>query len=142
MRTLVYFFICLLGWNLSTSAQAGDDASVAAAVETLNRALVTPNLEILQSITADELSYGHSSGQVQTRAEFIADLMSGPFDILAISISNQSITLAGNNAIVRHTVDLQFSDKGVSGNLKVGNLLVWQKQGGMWKLLARQAFKL
>jgi hypothetical protein len=31
---------------------------------------------------------------------------------------------------------------GKTNNVKIGALQVWQKQGGNWKLLARQGFKL
>jgi hypothetical protein len=50
--------------------------------------------------------------------------------------------MAGKNAIVRHIVTAKAVNKGTPLDLKFGNILVWQKKHGKWKLLARQGYKL
>jgi hypothetical protein len=90
---------------------------------------------------ADDLSYGHSGGKVDTKASFIADLMSGASDFVTIAITDQSIKLVDNVAIVRHTLTADTNDSGKPGKVSIKILGVWQKQGGDWKLLARQAVR-
>lgn len=88
------------------------------------------------------MSYGHSGGKVQNKAEFVEDLLHDTFDFLTVNTSNQKIMVSGKNAIVRHTFTAKASNAGTPVDLNIGNLLVWRKENGQWKLLARQAFRL
>lgn len=122
-------------------AQTKDEQAVAAAVEKLNKGILDPEKALLESIASEGLSYGHSGGKVQNKAEFVEDLLNGPFDFLSVKTSNQRIMVNGKNAIVRHTFIAKASNAGVPVDLNIGNLLVWRKESGQWKLIARQAFR-
>jgi len=137
-----FLFILLAGLSFTTHAQSKEEKKVAAAVEALNAAILHPDKERLSALTVEQLSYGHSNGKIQNKSVFIDDLTHGSFHFLTITTAGQIIQLAGNNAIVRHIFTADFTNNGVSGNLKIGNLLIWQKHHGSWKLLARQAYKL
>ena len=120
------------------------EADVAVAVEQLIKGMTAADESLLQSITADELIYGHSSGKVQNKNEFIAEILSGqPLVYLRIEPLDQTIQMTGDVAIVRHifTADTRNIDNEL-GSLRVGNMLVWHWQDGKWKLLARQAYRL
>jgi len=123
-------------------AQSNDEKAVAAAVENLRKAMVDPTKAALEKLTAPELSYGHSSGKVQNKAEFIDALVSGTSDFLNIDLTEQTIKIVGNTAIVRHVLSAATSDNGKAGNAHIAILLVWIKQNKEWKLLARQAVKI
>ena len=128
----------------SVAAAAGsaeDEGAVAAAVDSLNKGIVDPEKNLLENITSEGLSYGHSGGKVQNKAEFVDDLLNGPFDFQTVNTANQTIKVTGDNAIVRHTFTAKATNAGVPLDLNIGNLLVWRKENGQWKLLARQAFK-
>ncbi len=58
----------------------------------------------------------------------------------AVALSDQTVAVAGPNAIVRHAWLGESESGGKSNVSKIGVLQVWQKQGADWKLLARQAF--
>jgi len=120
------------------------EADVTAAVNQLMKGIADADENILKSITTDELVYGHSSGKVQNKSEFIAEIVSGqPLKYTNIELLDQTIHMSENVAVVRHifTAETKSVD-GVQGNLKIGNMLIWQLQNGKWKLLARQAYKL
>jgi ketosteroid isomerase-like protein len=89
----------------------------------------------------DELSYGHSNGKVQNKAEFIGALVSGASDFASIALSDQSVKVVGDTALVRHTFVAVTSDSGKSGNVSLKVLMVWKKHDGQWRLLARQAVR-
>jgi ketosteroid isomerase-like protein len=57
-------------------------------------------------------------------------------------MTNQNIELAGNIAIVRNIAVIKGTTKGTILDVKIGILMIWQKQGDQWKLLARQGYKL
>jgi len=123
-------------------AQSKDEKDVAAAVESLRKVMVDPDKATLEKLTSMDLSYGHSSGKVQTQAEFIDALVSGASDFLNIDLSDQTIKIIGNTALVRHVLNANTSDNGKPGVAKIAILLVWIKQNKEWKLLARQAVKI
>ena len=136
--------ICLVmisGIVSGALAQSKDEAAVTAAVESLRKAMVDGDKAGLQNITADQLSYGHSSGKVEDKATFVDNIVSGKSDFVTIDLTNQTITVAGDAAIVRHALAATTNDNGTPGSVKLNILLVWQKQKGTWKLLARQAVK-
>jgi ketosteroid isomerase-like protein len=138
------FIICLImiaGITGSAFAQSKEESAVGAAIETLRKAMIDGDKAGLQGITADQLSYGHSSGKVEDKATFVDNIASGKSDFVTIDLTNQTIAVAGDAAIVRHTLSATTNDGGTPGSVKLNILLVWQKQKGQWKLLARQAVK-
>jgi ketosteroid isomerase-like protein len=136
--------ICLImisGIINSTIAQTKEETAVTAAVETLRKAMIDGDKAALQKVTADQLSYGHSSGRVEDKATFVENIVSGKSDFVTIDLTGQTVAVAGDAAIVRHTLAATTNDGGTPGSVKLNILLVWQKQKGDWKLLARQAVK-
>jgi ketosteroid isomerase-like protein len=124
-------------------AQSRSETQVAEAVEKLKKAMLNGDLVKLNDITADNLSYGHSSGLVENKNDFIEKLVNGESHFLSIDLTEQTISISDNTAIVRHILTAKTHDKGkdiADVHLKV--LLVWQKQKGGWRLLARQAVKI
>ena len=121
---------------------AGDTAAVTKAVSDLTQAMLAADKAKLEALTAEELSYGHSGGVVQTKAAFIDVIANKQTVYKSIELSSQSVALAGNTAIVRHNWlgESGPADGSKWSVSKIGVLQVWQKKGSDWKLLARQAF--
>jgi hypothetical protein len=122
-------------------AQSTDAPAVAEAVAALTRAMLAADKAQLETLVADQLSYGHSGGVIQTKAEFVDVIASKKTIYKSIVLSDQTVAVVGNNAIVRHAWASESESGGKSSLSKIGVLQVWQKQGASWKLLARQAFK-
>jgi Domain of unknown function (DUF4440) len=123
------------------SAQSGDAAAVAEAVSNLTKAMLAADKAKLESLVADQLSYGHSAGVIQDKAVFVDVIASKKTVYKSIDLSGQTVAIAGPNAIVRHSwVGQSGTGDGKWNESKIGILQVWQKQGSDWKLLARQAF--
>lgn len=123
-------------------AQSKDEAAVAAAVEALRKAMVDGSKAALEKIALDDLSYGHSSGKIEDKATFVQAIASGASDFVTIELTEQTIKVTGDVAIVRHKLAADTNDGGKPGTVKLAILTVWKKQGKEWKLLARQAVKL
>ena len=122
--------------------QSADEKDVAAAVESLRKAMVDADKAALEKLAAPELSYGHSSGKVEDKASFVETLVTGKSDFTSINLNEQTIKVVDNTALVRHKLQGETMDGGKPGTVNIGVLLVWQKQVGVWRLIARQAFKL
>ncbi|HXY98651.1 MAG TPA: nuclear transport factor 2 family protein [Stellaceae bacterium] len=126
----------------AAAAQSGDEAAVAQAVEALRTAMLEADKAKLEALVADQLSYGHSGGVIQTKTEFV-DVIAGKKTVYkTITLSDSAITIAGGNAIVRDVFSTEFESDGKPGTAKIGELQVWAKQDGRWKLLARQGFRM
>ena len=141
MKKYLLFIGCVI---LTTTlfAQTADEKAVAAAVESLRVVMIDPNKSTLEGIVGDNLSYGHSSGKMEDKTAFVQSLVSKTSDFVTMDLTQQTIKIVGNTALVRHNLNGETVDSGKPGTARLGVLLVWQKQQGKWKLLARQAFKL
>ena len=128
--------------SLSVYAQNNDEKLVAKAVENLRVAMIDADRTALENLTADSLSYGHSGGKVERKSDFVENIVSGKSDFVTIILSDQTISIVNNLAIVRHTLNATTNDGGKPGTVKIHVLLVWQKYKKEWKLVARQAVKL
>lgn len=141
---IVHSVLIFLVMSLSTAAtaQSKNETEVARAVETFKTAVVNADGVLLGNITADQLLYGHSSGKVQSKAEFIEEIVSKiPHSYTTIDLAEQNILVTGKTAVVRHIMSATTNANGTAGALRIGIMMVWQKQNGEWKLLARQAYK-
>lgn len=127
---------------LIINAQDQKVKAVANAAEQLRLAMINPGKDQLEKLVAENLSYGHSSGAVDDKTTFVDKLVSGQSDFVSIDISEQTLAVTRKTAIVRHILEAKTNDNGKPGEVKLRILLVWQKQGGKWKLLARQAVKM
>jgi Domain of unknown function (DUF4440) len=146
MRTLVLSMVvmalALLAGAPVAAAPSGDEAAVAQAVETFRNAMLKADRAQFEALTADQLSYGHSAGRVETKAQFIDAATSGRSTWKFITLTDQTIQIVGNNAIVRHTLSGETERDGKTNSVKIGVLMVWHKPDGNWQLLARQAVRL
>ena len=86
----------------------------------------------MTALAADDLSYGHSGGRVDTKDSFIGDLIAGKSDFVTIVITDQTIKVVGNTAIVRHTLTANTNGSGKPGKVQIKILGAWQQQGGRW----------
>src|SRR5688572_12420696 len=139
--TLFSLLVSFSSLSFPAFAQDKSTTAVADAVEQLRKAMIDPDDKTLDKLVADKLSYGHSSGQVDDKRIFIDKLVSGQSDFVSIDISEQTISITDKTAIVRHILKARTNDNGKPGEVNLRILLVWQKQNGEWKLLARQALR-
>lgn len=126
----------------AVEAESTDEAAVGQAVEALRKALLDKDKSRLEQLTAEQLSYGHSDGRVQTKSEFIDGVMTGKAVVKSLTFPDLKMGLASNAAIARHIYASESETDGKPNSVRIGVLAVWQKQDGNWKLLARQGYKL
>jgi ketosteroid isomerase-like protein len=130
-----------LDQRVDMTAQTGEEIAVVHAVEAFRKAMLASDRSQFEKLCADQLSYGHSAGSLETKAEFIAANTDGKSVWKFITLSDQTVTVAGDTALARHMLTGETERDGKTYPIKIGILLVWQKQDGDWKLLARQAYK-
>ena len=123
-------------------AEAADQTAVKQALEAFRKALLDRDVDRLRDLLVEELSYGlWPDGAVQDKYEFIAHIAREHPAYTSIAYSDPSITIAGNNAILRHREAIEAHTGEKRYLSEFGALQVWQKQDGQWRLLARQGWK-
>ena len=142
----IFIILSVVLFQFSASAQnnskSKEEMAVAARVEVLRQAMIDADGKKLKELTSENLSYGHSSGIIQNQAVFIEKIVSRESDFVSIEFQNQTIEIVGDAAIVRHNLAAHTKDSGVDKDIKIGIMLIWQKQKNKWMLIARQAYKL
>ena len=143
IKTFVSVLFAAVIFSSSVIAQSKQEQAVAAAVEGMRKAMVDADKSMLEKLSHDSLSYGHSGGKVESRASFVENIVNGNSDFVTIDLTGQTIFVTGKTAIVRHRMSATTKDKGKEpGTVNIAILSVWQKDKKEWKMLARQAVKL
>jgi len=121
---------------------ASDEATVIKNLEAHRAAVMAGDAKAFDALSAPELSYSHSDGHIEDKATFIKNATDGKTKWLSLAYDNPKVRIVGDTAISRFNFvgENQNGDKKNSVNL--GVLMVWQKQGGKWKVLARCSTKL
>lgn len=138
LTVVMSLFICVQ----SASAQSGDEAAVAQAVENLRKAMFARDAKQFEVLVSENVSYGHSAGRIENKKEFITAALANKSVMKSLTFTDQTVKVTGNHAIVRNTYNGVSELDGKTNNTKIGVLLVWAKEGDTWRLYARQAFRL
>lgn len=133
--------IVAVAFCMNANAQRSYAGQVESTVSKFIKALEDSDLKTLSAVASPKLTYGHSSGKVQNKTEYLESFKTGASDFVKINISEQTIELYGTTAIVRHLFDADTNDNNKPGHVTLKIMTVWQKQGNNWILLARQAVK-
>lgn len=124
-------------------AQNKDEQVIANAIRQLSQAMIDANQIKLDELTSEKLSYGHSSGLIEDKDAFITAIIDGKSGFITIDLTEQTISISNNVAIVRHKLSADTDNKGQEpGHVNLGVMQVWQKDKGKWLLLARHATRL
>ncbi|GAA4155166.1 nuclear transport factor 2 family protein [Chryseobacterium ginsenosidimutans] len=141
IKKLIFAMTFLMALSVFGQKKNDKDA-VTDAAEKLRLAMISGDKPSLESLILPELTYGHSSGNIQNAKEFVETLVTKKSVFETINITNQNISIVGNTAILRHHFYAKTNDLGKGpGDVTLDILLVWVKTGNNWKLLARQAVK-
>ena len=135
--------LVLIFLNAIAFAQTKDEKEIAAVVEKLRTAMINAEKTTLETLVAEKLSYGHSSGVIDNKKSFVEKIVSGASNFESIDFAEQTISISDDVAIVRHVLNGRTNDAGKEpGEVHLRVLLIWQKEKGSWKLLARQAVRI
>jgi Domain of unknown function (DUF4440) len=138
----LFFILTICLYSTQFFAQNKEEKNVSETIETIRKAMVDGDKATLEAFTHENLSYGHSSGKVENKGQYVEAIASGNNNFETIDLSNQSIQISGTTAVVRHIFKAIYTNNGVAGVANIAVLQVYQKNGKKWLLLARQAVKL
>jgi ketosteroid isomerase-like protein len=144
MRTFATSFT----WSalLFLCACAGLQANPAEEVEQIERrrfaAMVAQDIAALELLLAEDLTYGHSNGEFQDKAQFLETIREGRLRYEAIGVQGLTVRHYGNVAIVTGQILIsgRAGDQPVTLNLRYTDAYV--NRDGRWQLVAWQSTRL
>ena len=140
------FRILLLLFLMTAFANAIPTSNVEkellAATEAWKQAMLARDRAELEQIFAPELTYTHSNGRNENKAEAIEAVVNGKDRITSLELSGTTVSIYGKTAVVKAKVLMRMNtDTGVNV-LNLDVLFVWVKTGPKWQMVARHALRL
>lgn len=133
-------FIPLLSGAQDTSAETSRQ-EIASKMNLLTNALLERDSLNLDRLLDSEVTYGHSNGLHQTKAEVIRSIMSRQHDYQKIDTRSMQIRMYQNTAVVNTQVAVSMLLESKALELQLDIQFVWIQENGNWKLVARQSVR-
>jgi len=118
-----------------------EEEKLTTALKEFHQALVNKNTASINQQTDKALSYGHSNGWVETKADMIKDLETGYIVYHSFKEDSLKITINDSIANARFVADVKATMNGNDTNVHLKVLEVWVKKGKRWILFARQGVR-
>jgi ketosteroid isomerase-like protein len=135
------WILILLSGLTVAAAQPNPPAAkeVLAASEAWRQAMLKKDEAGLQKYLHEDITYSHSNGRLQNKADVVQATTKGKVTIEAIDFSETTVRVYGATAIIRANVDMRNNTDGKSTTSHLNVLHVWLKGPGGWQMVARQA---
>ncbi len=111
-------------------------ADVLAAEDRRYEALLGPDLPTLERLFHDRLSYAHSSGVRDTKAEYLEKIGNGYYDYQRLDHPVERVEVVDGTVVVIGRMTADLTVQGTPKTLDNLALAVWTKDTGEWQLLA------
>jgi len=143
-RDLILPVLAIGALGVMPAFAGADEDLIAKNLEAFRAAQAAGKADGLAPLCAEELSYSHSSGAIDTKASLLAGVTNANYKWTSLEYKNPTIRIVGPAAIVRFNFvgEQEFTADGKKTPQNLHILMNWQKQGTEWKLLSRGATKL
>ena len=111
-------------------------------MDTWRQAMLTRDKAALDRLYTPDITYTHSNGKNETKAEAIDAVVNGKGKFESIDFSGTTVRVYGNTALVKGRVVIKTSTDGKQAinNLDILHVLVKASSG--WQIVARQATRI
>lgn len=122
----------------SVSSQTGTKEEILAIEKERNRAIISGDAVALERMTSDDYTFITLRGELRTKREIVQGFKSGSFHYESREISDLSVRVYGNTAIVTGRSNQKGTENGkdYSGDYRFTRVYV--KRGGRWETVALQ----
>ncbi|MGB5172434.1 MAG: nuclear transport factor 2 family protein [Eudoraea sp.] len=104
-------------------------------------AMIEADIEKLNEMLADDLTYTHTNGWIETKSEYLATVKSKKMDYLTMTTRDVSVRVFDKTAIISGLVDVKVKYQGILRELDLRFLEVYRKVDSNWQLVASQRVK-
>jgi hypothetical protein len=118
---------------------AGAEGEVLAAMHSWREATLGKDGPALDKLLHEGLTYSHSNGRTQSKADVLASVIGGKSSVTGIDFGDFTVRVYGTTALLKGIVDVHSSKRGVASTAHLDILHVWIKGAQGWRMVARQA---
>jgi ketosteroid isomerase-like protein len=130
--------VCLLA---AVPMMAADADDVKAAEMNWLKGITTNNFPLLEKVLADDLTYLHSTGVMDSKASYILSMSSGKQKYAAGKINDLKIRVYGKAALINGDANFEFVTDGKPGKARLKYTHVFAKTANGWQLVSHQSLK-
>jgi uncharacterized protein (TIGR02246 family) len=146
-RLFAFSALCVLSFPATFVAQqVGGNSQAESEIRQLEKrriqAMLKADAEELNQVLADDLTYTHSSGQVDSKSQLIESLKSGERKYQVIEPRDLKVRLYGEAAVVTGRAKLKTVSKGQESRFQVQFTDVYARKKGRWQMVAWQSSRL
>ena len=106
------------------------------------KAMIEVDITGLENILADDLTYTHTTGTTESKAEFLSVLRSHELEYKSIKPRDSDVRLYGSTALVTGISDMLVISDGKQLALAIRFIEVYLKSDNSWQLVAWQSTRL
>lgn len=105
------------------------------------KATIDADIETLETYLADDLTYSHNTGWVETKSEYLATVESATLDYLSATPRDVEVRIYGDVAVLTGLADMTGLLRGEPVALTIRFLEVSRRVGDSWQLSAWQSVR-
>jgi hypothetical protein len=103
-------------------------------------AMMSGNGEALARLMSDQLRFVHSDGRVESKADYVKNLLAGDTAYADVKTSELETTQVANDVVVVIGVQEMRKRLGTEWSaIKLRYLAVWRNESGTWRMVAWQS---
>lgn len=143
MKKLLLITITSLIFSLTAAArQTPVEKAVLQLEQEWVNALLKADAAKLETLYADTLVYTHSSGSVDDKAKYLANLKAGGTKYVSIDRDAVKVNVYGDSAVVTCHAVIKLVTNGENRTVDARMIHVYAKLKGRWQMVAHQTTKL
>src|SRR3954447_7199851 len=136
---ILFCALAAMGGMLFAATDTPADKEILAVMDAYKDAMIHNKADVLERLLHNDLSFVHSAGQLERKADVLKSVTSGKNVIIRMEFSDTTVRTYGNTSLVRCRVDLWHSETNI---VHMNVLHAWIKTPAGWQLAARQATRL
>ena len=132
----------VLGLLPAFAAAADPRQAVLAAQDARFAATLKADVDALAAMMTDDLTYTHSSGVTETKAEFLQGLRTGKYLYRSIEVRDRRVRVHGDAAVVSGRCHIVIEPGGKRTDIDLYFSELYVRQGGAWRMALWQSTRL
>ena len=131
--------VCVLGTQL---AAQNVEAEIRRLEDERGQAMLRRDAAALDRILADDLTYTHSSGRVDTKPDFIRSYTATDQRYVAFDRDNVRVRVYGDAAVVTGTAKVHVKSDTRDAKFEIRFVDVYVRRNGRWQMVAWQSTRI
>ena len=119
-----------------------DEREIAQCEHQRYEAMIRGDLVTLSVVLSEDLTYTHTTGVLDTKAQFIAALASGQLKYESITPEGFEVRVYGTAGIVTGTAQMDIRVRGEEARFRIRYTAVYIRRDDRWQMVAWQSTRL